>query len=137
MTALSIFAGVTGYLKEGAGGFLVFLGIVGTIFFLVGFVVIAWKAFDRRPVLEFSAKGLLAPDVARQRIGWSDLVAVRVFQLRKQRFVELQVTPQAAAGLTVSRIVWLNNRAFGNSRDEYRHAFAPAVSTGRWRRFSP
>ncbi|MGV2099369.1 STM3941 family protein [Rhizobium sp. 21-4511-3d] len=117
MTALALFVGFTGYQKEGAGGFPVFIGIIGGLFFLLAFIAIAWKAFDRRPVLDFSDEGLLATEVAPQRIAWRDLLAVRVFQLHKQRFIELQVTPQASAALTLSRMVRLNNRALGKSNE--------------------
>lgn len=117
MTALSLFVGYAGYQKEGAGGLPVFIGIIGGLFFLAAFIAIAWKAFDRRPVLDFSDDGLVAIEIAPQRIAWHDLVAVRVFQLQKQRFIELQVTPDAVGRLSLSRMVRLNNKALGKSNE--------------------
>ena len=40
MTALALFVGFTGYQKEGAGGFPVFIGIIGGLFFLLAFIAI-------------------------------------------------------------------------------------------------
>lgn len=117
MTALSAFVAFTGYQKEGAGGFPVFIGGIGAVLFLVAFVAIAVKAFDRRPVLDLSDEGLLATEAAPQRIAWRDIVAMRVLQLHKQRFVELQLTAEAAGRLTLSRMTRINNRALGKSNE--------------------
>jgi hypothetical protein len=116
MTALLASLSFTGYQKEGMNGVSVVLGLIGVLFF-IAFITLIWKAFDRRPVMDFSDEGLLVGEVAPQRIGWSELVAVRAFHLHKQPFIELRITPAAAARLTISRMTRLNNKALGKSNE--------------------
>ncbi len=116
MTALFGALSFTGYQKEGMNGVSVVMGIIALLF-LVAFVTLLWKAFDRRPVMDFSDEGLLVSEVAPQRIGWNELVAVRAFHLHKQPFIELRITPAAAARLTISRMTRLNNKALGKSNE--------------------
>ncbi len=116
MTALLAALSFAGYQKEGVNGVSVVLGLLGVLF-LVAFIAFLRKAFDRRPVMDFADEGLLVTEVAPQRIGWGDLVAVRAFQVHRQPFIELQITPAAAARLTISRMTRLNNKALGKSND--------------------
>lgn len=116
MTALLGALSFAGYQKEGANGVSVVLGILGVVF-AVAFITLLWKAFDRRPVMDFSDDGLLVTEISPQRIGWGELVAVRAFHLHKQPFIELRITPAAAARLTISRMARLNNKALGKSNE--------------------
>lgn len=116
MTALLATLSFFGYQKEGVNGVSVVMGIIGVLLF-VAFITLIWKAFDRRPVMDFTDEGLLVTEIAPQRIGWGELVAVRAFHLHKQPFIELRITPAAAARLTISRMARLNNKALGKSNE--------------------
>lgn len=117
MTALSVFIGFTGYVKEGAGGVAFLIGAVGFILFFASLVALVVQLLDRRPAVDLSEEGLLIAGLARERIRWEDLVGLRMFRLQTQKFIELQITPQAAAKLTLSRTARLNNKALGKSNE--------------------
>lgn len=117
MAVLLGFVGFGGYQREGAGNLPLLIGIIGGGFFFISFILLLIKALDRRPALDFSAEGLLIPDAAKERIKWDDLLAARLFQVHRQKFIELQIKPQAVAALSLRRMTKLNNKAMGKSDD--------------------
>ncbi|WP_454849629.1 STM3941 family protein [Rhizobium binxianense] len=130
MTALSVFIGYNGYVKEGSGGLAFFIGIAGFILFFASLVALVVKLFDRRPAIDLSEEGLLVADLARERIRWEDLLGLRIFRLQTQKFIELQITPQAAAKLTISRMARLNNKALGKSNEYLTMSMSGLTMTG-------
>lgn len=104
------------YDKQGAGGFGVFVGIVGILFFGVctGFFFVA--LFDRRPALQFVREGLLASDISSRLIGWQDILDVRLVTYKNEQMIELILSPSAEKSLPfkrAKRVLRPLNRAFG------------------------
>jgi hypothetical protein len=60
--------------------------------------------FDKRPVLEMSRDGLLAPQVSQDVIPWEGIAAAGIKKLRKARVVELQLTAEARQSIRLSPV---------------------------------
>lgn len=118
MTAGSVAVAVLLYNRGQTGDFPFFISCIGVVFFLGCLVLIVPKIFDRRPAIELSSEGLLAPAVSSVRIAWDDLRAVRFHRYQGQPILELVLSEQAEKALPFTRLVtWSRaaNRALGFS----------------------
>ena len=102
--SLCAFSSKVGYDKYGFGDFRVFICIFGVLLIGVLAIFVFVKLFDREPVLNFLDKGLLAPDVTPEVIGWQDILDVRVVTYKGESFVELILSPTAKASLPFTKI---------------------------------
>jgi hypothetical protein len=116
MTAASVAVAVIFYKRGETGSFPFLMGCIGTLFFFGCLILIVPKIFDRRPAIDLSGEGLLAPAVSSARIAWSDLLAVRFHRYQGQPILELILSEQAERSLPFTRMVtWTRaaNRRLG------------------------
>lgn len=111
-----IWIGHLGYTEEGAGSFRLFIGILSVMFFGFCGVVGLVKLFDRRDAVSIRPEGLLVPDISPAIIRWTDIEAVRLLEIKRQRMIELVLDPEASRRLPrgrFARMLESANRSLG------------------------
>ncbi len=113
--AFMAFFAYLGYYTEGLGSYLLFIGISGALLFLMLVPVYVSKALGRRLAFDFSPEGLIASDVARERIPWSDIVGAKVQYFKKGEGVRLEIREDKARQLKTSWLAKINRPFYGAS----------------------
>jgi hypothetical protein len=83
-----------------SGAVLVLLGWLGMVFGGLYAVWLLWRAFTNRgPVVTITREGIRDTRVAADFIPWRAVQDIRVFEVRKQRGLVLEIDPAVEAGL--------------------------------------
>ena len=79
--------------------------------------------FDRRPALEVRKDGLLFYGLSNDVIPWSGISAIRIISVKRQRMVELRLSPNAIAAIKIN---WYRKLGGGLSKMfGFRHFYIP------------
>ncbi|EJK81969.1 hypothetical protein PMI03_03859 [Rhizobium sp. AP16] len=100
-----------GYCREGLGSYLLFIGILGTAVFLVLVPVCVCQAL----AFDFSPEGLIASDIGKERIPWSDIIGAKVQYFRRAEGVRLKIREDKARQLKTSWLAKINRPFYGDS----------------------
>jgi hypothetical protein len=92
-------------------------GYVGSVFFGLGTVLVAWRLLHARgSAVTISPEGIHDPRIAAALIPWNAVTRISTWSYRRQKFVVLAIEPSVEAQLGLTRVArWTRgvNRTFG------------------------